>query len=223
MKTLFTLVVTLFFSAALMAQDWKYIPIKGTTNAGFEKQSGPVKPISTLPGKGKKGVEGWYLPFTGSLVKESIVVTNKEAYNGDYSLQIKTNPNASVLYKGLLKHNPIKIKSPGRYKISFWVKASDTNAKIKIGSMISKDALEQTLKMNKQGKPFNLGDTKPKVVDLTLSKDWKQISRQVVVTKKDIEAGYEYIIPTLLMGGTPNVTFYIDEFRLEYVMKSTSK
>ncbi|NLR91726.1 MULTISPECIES: carbohydrate binding domain-containing protein [Flammeovirga] len=223
MKTLFALLLTALLSLPVAAQEWMYKPMKEISNTGFEKQAGPIKPISTFPGKGKKGVEGWYVKFSSSFVKESLKVTNKEAFKGDYSLQAKTNGQAKELYKGLLTHNPIKVKSPGRYRVSFWMKSSDPNARVKINVLLSKDENGQVTKKNNQGKPFTLVDAKPKAVDYKLGADWKMISRQVVLTKKDIEAGYEYINPALLLGETPNVTYYIDEFNVEYVMKKQAK
>lgn len=218
--------ITLFlmsFGHFLFAQELIYKPIKGVINKSFEEGSQLFKQRKELPGKGKKGIEGWYIVYANSFEKEKIKITNEEAHSGEYALKVSTNSEAKVLYKGLVKNDPIKIKSPGKYQVSYWVKASNPDAKIKIQVFTSKDAKEQDRKIDGNGKNVPLLNAKPLVQDFQLSTNWKQVKKHVVVTKKDLEKGFVYISPSLLLGETPNVTFYIDDLSIDYVMKKVTK
>lgn len=222
MKYIITLLF-ISFGHFLFAQELMYKNLDIVNNQSFEEGDHFFKQRKEQPGKGKKGVQGWYVVYASSLQKEKMVITNEEAHSGEYSLKLSTTPTANVLYKGLLKSTPMKIKSPGKYLISYWVKSSNPNAAVKIQVFTSKDAKEMDRKIDGNGKNVPLKNSKPVAEDYTLSKDWKKITKQVIVTKKDIEAGYVYISPALLLGKTPNTTFYIDDLSVEYVMKKSAK
>lgn len=222
MKYIITVLI-ISFANILYAQEFSYKSLQIGTNQGFEEGDRSFKQRKEQPGKGKKGVMGWYVMYANSLVKENSQVTNEEAHTGEYSFKLTTNASANVLYKGMLKSDPMKVKSPGRYQISYWVKTSNPKAEVKIQVFVSKDAKGVDVKKDANGKFLPLKPSKPVTEDLSLSKDWKKITKQVAVSKKDIQEGYVYISPSLLLGKTPNTTFYIDDLDVEYVMKKTSK
>ncbi|MBB6462624.1 hypothetical protein [Flammeovirga kamogawensis] len=220
-KLLLTAIIGLF-SVALFAQQNVYKPIKGIENRGFEDSELTLSKRTNQPEKGKMSTKGWYYLYANSINLKASGIVSDEVHTGEKAFKSVTNGEAKVMYKGLLRGDAFKVEKPGRYRMSFWVKASKP-ALVKLSLMPSKDAKLTNKKVNEKGKPVFVGYAKPKTENMEVATEWTLVYKEIQITKKDIQAGYVYYVPSLMHGASPNTTFWIDDFSMDYVAKKKAQ